>query len=678
MSHGHPWFVIFFIIGAIIFFSGLIIRFFFYWKGQWDGWALIKGILSTLFSRKILKVIQIIFLDGILQRRLFSQDRLRWLMKVLIMIGYPGILIAGHIKVGMMPQLKEISHLVQFFYAPFCDFYYFRDVINPIMPLSDILFAISFDLFGAMILTGEFIALYRRFFTKGIPFKTSIGDIIAVNLLGGWFILRFFCEATSILSYSLSNSIAKYWFVSFGLSKILAPLKLPWISLNYPLWSISGLFLGALVALIPYNKKLWHILTIPIVMFMNVMPKDSFTPSLKKGILPFSLRDLISIDSCVKCGSCVEICPVYIPEKRLENTMGGLFTPLKSFIRKAYGFPWILLAHSKKIDLPKDFSEPPYLCTLCGRCEFVCPSFIRTKELRIALREYLVENGAVPKNITQLMETLDKFRNIVGEPNEERFAWVQGMKDPPLDLYQKEKAEVVYFVGCVASFFPMTKRIPQAFVQILKRAGVDFTLLGGEEWCCGFPLIAAGMRQKAKSFLQHNLKRVKEKGAQMIIFACPSCYNTWREECGGEVKIFHSTQFLKKLIEEGKITFKKNSIKITYHDPCDLGRASGVYDPPRDILRAIPGVDLIEMEGNRDQCICCGGGGDLEIVNPNLSSTLAQAKIEEIRATGAEMVITACQQCVRTIMANARRKKVPLVVMDIIEFVLKNMENKGQ
>ena len=134
---------------------------------------------------------------------------------------------------------------------------------SPSLSISDALFAISFDLFGAMILTGEFIAIYRRFVAKAVTFKTSIGDIVAVNLLGGWFILRFFCEATSILTYSLPSSVAQYWFVSFGLSKIIAPLGLPWSSLNYPLWSISGLFLATLVAFIPYNKKLWHIITIP-------------------------------------------------------------------------------------------------------------------------------------------------------------------------------------------------------------------------------------------------------------------------------------------------------------------------------------------------------------------------------------------------------------------------------
>jgi heterodisulfide reductase subunit D len=223
----------------------------------------------------------------------------------------------------------------------------------------------------------------------------------------------------------------------------------------------------------------------------------------------------------------------------------------------------------------------------------------------------------------------------------------------------------------------MTKRIPQSFVQILDKAGVDFTLLGGEEWCCGFPLIAAGMKKDAGALIQHNLEKVKEKGAERIVFACPSCYHTWMDQCKSDVEIFHSTQFIKKLINEGKISFKEKKTKVTYHDPCDLGRASGVYEAPREILRSIPGVELVEMKGNREQCVCCGGGGNLEMVNPDLSAGLAQAKIEEIKATGAEMVITACQQCVRTIQTTARRKKIPMTVMDIIEFVLKNMESNG-
>src|SRR4030043_833165 len=513
----HPLFVIFFMLGSIVFIVGLVMRLFIYWQGQWDLWALVKGVFSTLFSAKILKLIEIIFLDGILQRRLFGQNKLRWLMKVLIMIGYPGILIAGHLKVEMMPQFERLPHLMRFFYAPFCDFYYFRDVTGPSLSISDALFAISFDLFGAMILMGEFIAIYRRFVAKATTFKTSAGDIVAVNLLGGWFILRFFCEATSILTYSLPNSVAQYWFLSFGLSKIIAPLGVPWAFLNTPLWSISGLFLATLVAFIPFNKKLWHIITIPVVMLINVMPQESFQPGARKASIPLSVKDLVSLDSCVKCGSCVNVCPVYTQTQQLETTMGGFYTNLKSFTRKAQGCPGMSIGPKQAKGILKEYSEHPYLCTLCGRCSIVCPSFIDTKGTRIATRRFMVEKGEYPQSMDRLAETLDKVHNIIGEPSEDRAMWVQAMGQAPKDMFQKEKAKVVYFTGCVASYFPMTKRIPQSLAQILVKAGVDFTLLGGEEWCCGFPLIAAGMKEKAEAFMKHNLQKVKEKGAERIV-----------------------------------------------------------------------------------------------------------------------------------------------------------------
>lgn len=351
--------------------------------------------------------------------------------------------------------------------------------------------------------------------------------------------------------------------------------------------------------------------------------------------------------------------------------MGGIFSSLRSFIKRSYSL--IPTREKQKEDL-KRLSDFPYLCTLCGRCEILCPSFIKTKDLRIALRGYMVEKGEYPDSMNHLLDTLNRVHNIIGEPENDRSMWIEALSDINGETFHKEKAEVVYFVGCVASYFPMTKRIPQAFVQILKKARVDFTLLGGEEWCCGFPLIAAGMKNSARIFINHNLERVKAKGAKMVVFSCPSCYHTWLEMTNTDIEIYHSTQFIKKLIEDGKIVFKEKKMKVTYHDPCDLGRASGVYEAPRDILRAIKGIELVEMEGNREDCRCCGGGGNLEMVRPDLSSAMAQAKIEEIKATGAEIVITSCQQCVRTILTASRRKKIPLNVMDIIEFVLKNMD----
>jgi len=387
-----------------------------------------------------------------------------------------------------------------------------------------------------------------------------------------------------------------------------------------------------------------------------------------------SPKQLLEIDACTRCGECLNYCPVYAQKGEEEIDPRGKIQTFKSFIRSQYGI-WAKIFGPKKLDEEKlkKFSEMVYRCTLCGECSVSCPVSIDSKNLWLALRETLVEMGHYPKAVDQVKSNLLQVHNILGNENVERTEWVKSLVEFPEHLYQKEKAQVAFFVGCVASFFPMVQKIPKALVEILNRVEVDFTLLGGEEWCCGFPLIGAGMKKEADAMIQHNLEKMKEKGVESVVFACPSCYHTWMEEYKTDIQIFHSTQFIKKLIDEGKIKFKEKKIKVTYHDPCDLGRASGIYEAPREVLRAIPGVELVEMEGHKEQCKCCGGGGNLEMVDPELSSALAQAKIKEIQATGTETVITSCQQCVRTIMTTARRKKIPVTAMDITEFVLKNM-----
>ncbi len=681
MITAHPLFVLFYMAGAIVFLIGIALRFSLYWRGQWDLRPLLKGIASNFFSLNIWQLIKAIVLDALLQRKLFRQDKLRWLMKVLIMIAYPGIIITGHIKAEVMPQFERYPALLKFFYAPFCDFYFFRDVATPSLSVSDALFGILFDLFGAMILTGEFIAIYRRFVARVLPFKSSIGDIVAVNLLGGWFILRFICEATSILAYGLPASVARYWFVSFGLSKIMAPLGLSWSSLNYPLWSLAGFFLGTLVASIPYNDKLWHILTIPFVMFVNLMPQEAFRPGIKEAPLPLSLKDLVGLDSCVKCGSCVDVCPVYAETKQLESTAGGLYKNFRSFIRKTYGLPGVLFHSNRVADkMPRGLSDNAYLCTLCCRCLEVCPSLINTRDLRVSTREFMVETGYSPQWADRLVESVTATYNISGDNNEDRLIWSGNLERIPEGVKGKEKAEVVFFVGCVPSFYPQVYRIPQSMVRIMEQAAVEFATLGGEEWCCGFPLIIAGMGKSVEELVSHNVEAVRKMEAKRLVTACPSCFHTWKvdyprimgEPLGFEVQ--HSTELLADLISEGKVGLGHFPHLVTYHDPCDLGRSSGVYEPPRRVIEAIPGVTLVEMAQNRENALCCGGGGDLEMVDSDLVSAVAARKIEMALDTGAEIIVTACPQCERTMSAAVRAQKKRVRVLDVTEMVWRAIE----
>jgi heterodisulfide reductase subunit D len=285
----------------------------------------------------------------------------------------------------------------------------------------------------------------------------------------------------------------------------------------------------------------------------------------------------------------------------------------------------------------------------------------------------LVDEGLYPKIAARVSGFLKDKHNITDDENEERGEWQELIKDLPEGTIEKPQAKVLFFVGCVASFFPMAQKIPVNMARLMQKAKVDFTILGGEEWCCGFPLIGAGMGYKIQELMDHNMKKVEEAGAESILFTCPSCYHTWKHLYSPKIKIYHASQFLDMMIKEKRIVLKEINAKVTFHDPCDLGRNSGIYEEPREVLRAIPGIELVELAHNRASSMCCGGGGNVEMVNPELSARIAQLKLDEIAKTGADMVVSSCQQCLRTIATRARRQKNPLAVKDLTELVVEAM-----
>jgi len=246
---------------------------------------------------------------------------------------------------------------------------------------------------------------------------------------------------------------------------------------------------------------------------------------------------------------------------------------------------------------------------------------------------------------------------------------VEDVKDAPDHGFIKDEAEVVYFTGCVAAYFPLAQKIPIALADILEVSGVDFTLLGEEEWCCGFPMLGAGLKDLVQEFIDHNIEAVRDKGAGKVIFACPSCYQMWREYYPHEFEIYHGTQFLLKMVQENRIPLRELPLTVTYHDPCDLGRGARVFDEPRELIRSIPGINFVELPSNREACKCCGGGGNLEMIDAELSKEIAGNKIEEVLSTRAQAVVSSCQQCVRTMVTYVKRNKVPLEVLDITQLV---------
>jgi len=384
----------------------------------------------------------------------------------------------------------------------------------------------------------------------------------------------------------------------------------------------------------------------------------------------YSIKELMELEACTNCRLCADVCPA--ASAALDGRLTGVYrlSGIKKILRKRVG---ILQRLFGKKDLStvrlEHFSDTVFRCTLCGNCQEVCPVGIQLKDLWLSMRQDMVHSSAYPKKIDMIKNNLAKSRNVFDEDNEERADWVDDMRNAPDHRFIKDSAEVVYFTGCVSSFFPMVQKIPMALGETLEVSGVDFTLLGEEEWCCGFPLLGAGLRELAGEFIEHNIKAIQQKGAKKIIFACPSCYQMWREYYPDEFEIFHVTEFLIELIKDEQLQPKELPMTVTYHDPCDLGRGARVFEAPRDIIHSIPGVNLVELSDNRESCMCCGGGGNLEMIDTKLSVEIARRKIDDVMMTGAEAVITSCQQCVRTMNTYVRRNKIPIEVMDITELV---------
>ena len=416
-----------------------------------------------------------------------------------------------------------------------------------------------------------------------------------------------------------------------------------------------------------------------------------------------------SVQMCYHCHKCTAGCPAafameYGPDRVLRLIQFGQRERLLS-------------------------SRDAWLCLGCEMCGAHCPNEIDINEVMIALKEMSEEVGYRVEDCQQLRELLADYlvqrpeaviddrlcaglgrlnrlsetiagtHNISGDDNSNRLIWSQNLEHIPPGLDRKQGAEIVYFVGCVASLFPRSYRVPQSFASILEASGVDFTTLGGQEWCCGYPLLSMGRLEQAKTIIEHNVAQVKELGASRVVFACPSCYHMWKyvyprvlgeEAASGEaeaaslggLEVLHATELLDELIAQGDIELGELDLRVTYHDPCDLGRKSHVFEPPRQVLRRIPGVTFVEMSSCGQISECCGGGGNLESFDPDVVSQVSLNRVSRACEVDAQVVASACQQCERTLTAAVRQheeaRRARLRVMDVTELVWKAMEKAAE
>ena len=389
---------------------------------------------------------------------------------------------------------------------------------------------------------------------------------------------------------------------------------------------------------------------------------DKLLPGSKKKDKEESfIREL---EDCVQCGYCMDVCPT--AQGWMSSTPRGRILMTRE----------LFLDRPESREQAQAYLERISQCTLCGRCGVDCSIDIKSRPMWQGVREHLVNNGLKIESLQGLTTTINETHNMAGKPNEQRDNWVNRLK-LPYDIREKKTADVIYFVGCATSFFPTAQPAARAFVEVMQNAGIDFTIVGGDEWCCGFPLMAAGESDAAAACMRHNIERIKATGAKTVVMTCPGCYRVWKEEYKDvtdvrhSFEVLHGVELMARLIEKGSLEIPGFEDKVTYHDPCDLGRNSGIYDEPRFIIDQIPGVELVELAENRQYCTCCGSGGDLLASNQELSMTIARRKVDEVVATGAETVVTACPSCVRAISMAKTSAKIKIKVLDISEILWK-------
>jgi heterodisulfide reductase subunit D len=369
--------------------------------------------------------------------------------------------------------------------------------------------------------------------------------------------------------------------------------------------------------------------------------------------------------TCFQCGTCSASCPAaelmdYSPRQVWQLMRLGL----RDVVMNSRTF---------------------WLCTQCYACQVRCPRGIEIAETMRNLREWAVDQGYhIPPAIVNLRQAVNATYNILNEDNQSRLIWSENLEPLPGQLQESQqgRAEVLLYTGCVSSFFPMAYSIPQSFVQTLEQVGLTYTTMGGEEWCCGYPLFGAGMKEDVAELARHNIAQAQTLAPQRLVATCASCYHTWRhlypEYTNGDgdwgFEVLHASEFLAQLIEEGRIKMTEIPWVVTYHDPCDLGRKCGIYGAPRAIIDSIPGMELREMPNHREDALCCGGGGDVAMMEADAVEHMAERRLAQAVDTGAKAIISSCQQCKRTLLQAARKTRTRIRVLDVTELVWQAME----
>jgi Fe-S oxidoreductase len=330
---------------------------------------------------------------------------------------------------------------------------------------------------------------------------------------------------------------------------------------------------------------------------------------------------------CYQCGKCDVVCP---------------WGQVRNFsIRK--------LIREASFGLTEIESEDLWRCTTCGNCPEKCPRGVNQIELGISLRRLasnydVIHASAKPAKAAR--SSLASDGNPLNEKREERADWSKELSVKPFN----EASEILFFTCCYLSYDPRMKKLAKATVEILNKAGVEFGTLGTLESCCGESIRKTGAEDTYKKLAKDNIKTFIDNGVKKIVVSSPHCYEAFKKEYAEfmvNFEIVHITQYLAELIRQRRLEISGDyAKKVTFHDPCYLGRHNGIFDEPREVLGKVPGLTLLEMAASRKNSFCCGGGGGRVWMETPKGERFSDLRVEQARAIGAEVLATACPYCI--------------------------------
>ena len=351
-----------------------------------------------------------------------------------------------------------------------------------------------------------------------------------------------------------------------------------------------------------------------------------------------------AVKFCYQCGKCDSVCPW----NRVTN-----FSIRKLIRESTFGLPEVEL-------------EEVWRCTTCGKCPQECPRDVKQIEDVVALRRLATGYGVsnvLLKPVRSASASLAAEGNPFVQERANRADWSEGLNVKPFT----EEMEILFFPGCMPSYDQRLKKVAQATADILNKAGVEFGILGTKENCCGESIRKTGHEELFKTLARENIKTFIENGVKRVLVLSPHCYHTFKNEYPEfkvNFEIVHISQYLCELLDEGRLQINEEyKKKVTYHDPCYLGRHNGIYDEPRRILTDIPGLELKEMPESREDSLCCGMGGGRIWIDTKMEERFGNLRMEQAIGLGVEVLVTSCPYCIDAL----EESRLGLGYEDIIE-----------